>query len=65
MSMMVHHAPQSRPSRLPWPLEELGADYRIRHVDILRRDGQGRADAIGARPTLKRAWTRDSPEGQA
>ncbi len=36
------HAPLSRSSRIIWLLEELGADYDIRYVDIRRWDGSGR-----------------------
>ena len=54
MSMIIHHAPQSRSTRLLWLLEELGADYRIHYVDILRREGQGRTDPANPHP-LKQA----------
>src|SRR5690606_37929330 len=30
------HAPQSRSGRIVWLLEEIGADYDIRYVDIFR-----------------------------
>ena len=44
------HAPQSRSSRIIWLLEELGAEYDIRYVDIRRRDGSGGPDANNPHP---------------
>lgn len=38
----LYHAPRSRSSRIIWLLEELGADYRIELVDIVRGDGTGK-----------------------
>ena len=37
----LYHAPRSRSSRIIWLLEELGADYKIELVPILRGDGSG------------------------
>ncbi|MBS0470702.1 MAG: glutathione S-transferase family protein [Proteobacteria bacterium] len=38
----LYHAPRSRSSRIIWLLEELGVDYKIELVDILRGDGTGK-----------------------
>ncbi len=38
----LYHAPRSRSSRIIWLLEELGADYKIELVDIVRGDGSGK-----------------------
>lgn len=37
----LYHAPRSRSSRIIWLLEELGADYKIELVPIVRGDGSG------------------------
>jgi glutathione S-transferase len=37
----LYHAPRSRSSRIIWLLEELGAEYKIELVPILRGDGSG------------------------
>jgi glutathione S-transferase len=37
----LYHAPRSRSSRMIWLLEELGADYKIELVPIMRGDGTG------------------------
>lgn len=50
MSIIVHHAPQSRSTRLLWLLEELGADYTINYVSIRRMDGSGGADPSNPHP---------------
>ena len=39
----LYHAPRSRSSRIIWLLEELGSDYKIELVPILRGDGTGAA----------------------
>ena len=39
----LYHAPRSRSSRIIWLLEELGAEYQIELVDIVRGDGSGQA----------------------
>lgn len=54
MSIIVHHAPQSRSTRLLWLLEELGADYSINYVDIRRQNGEGGNDPSNPHP-LKQA----------
>jgi len=37
----LYHAPRSRSSRIIWLLEELGAEYKIEIVPIVRGDGTG------------------------
>lgn len=37
----LYHAPRSRSSRIIWLLEELGCDYKIELVPIMRGDGSG------------------------
>ena len=37
----LYHAPRSRSSRIIWLLEELGAEYQIELVPIMRGDGSG------------------------
>ena len=44
------HAPRSRSSRILWLLEELGADYDVRYVDIRRGDGSGARDPSNPHP---------------
>ena len=44
------HAPLSRSSRIIWLLEELGAEYEIRYVDIRRWDGSGGPDENNPHP---------------
>jgi glutathione S-transferase len=51
--LTLFHAPQSRSSRILWLLEELGAEYRIRYVDIPRMDGSGAPDAENPHPDKK------------
>lgn len=41
----LYHAPRSRSSRIIWLLEELGCEYKIELVPILRGDGSGTAAA--------------------
>lgn len=48
--LTLHHAPQSRSSRIIWLLEELGADYQLVLTDIPRPDGSGGADAANPHP---------------
>lgn len=50
MSIIVHHAPQTRSTRLLWLLEELGADYSVHYVDIRRQDGSGAPDPTNPHP---------------
>ena len=51
--LTLFHAPQSRSSRIIWLLEELGADYEIRYVDIQRRDGSGGPDLANPHPARR------------
>ena len=51
--LTLYHSPRSRSSRMIWLLEELGADYRIRYVEISRMDGSGGADAANPHPDKK------------
>lgn len=51
--LTLFHSPQSRSSRMIWLLEELGADYTIRYVDIPRMDGSGRVDPENPHPDKK------------
>jgi glutathione S-transferase len=51
--LTLYHAPQSRSSRIIWLLEELGAPYELRLVDIPRMDGSGAADASNPHPDKK------------
>jgi glutathione S-transferase len=44
------HAPRSRSSRILWLLEELGAEYDVRYVDIRRGDGSGARDPKNPHP---------------
>ena len=39
----LYHAPRSRSSRIIWLLEELGCEYRIELVPIIRGDGTGQS----------------------
>ena len=52
--LTIHHAPKSRSSRMLWLLEELGAEYQINYIDILRMDGGGAVDPTNPHP-LKQA----------
>jgi glutathione S-transferase len=51
--LTLFHSPQSRSSRMIWLLEELGADYEIRYVDIPRMDGSGGPDPENPHPDKK------------
>lgn len=51
--LTLFHAPVSRSTRFIWLLEELGADYTIRYVDIHRRDDSGRVDPTNPHPDGK------------
>ena len=51
--LTLFHAPQSRSSRFIWLLEELGADYEIRYVEIPRLDGTGGPDPSNPHPDKK------------
>ena len=50
MTLTLHHAPQSRSTRVLWLLEELGADHLVNYVDISRRDGSGGPDPANPHP---------------
>ena len=51
--LTLHHAPQSRSSRILWLLEELGTDYELVITDIPRMDGSGAADPHNPHPDKK------------
>jgi glutathione S-transferase len=51
--LVLHHAPQSRSSRIVWLLEELGADYQLKITDIPRPDGKGASDPSNPHPDKK------------
>lgn len=51
--LTLYHAPLSRSSRIIWLLEELGAEYELRVVDIPRRDGSGAPDRSNPHPDKK------------
>ena len=51
--LTLHHAPQSRSSRILWLLEELGTDYDLVITDIPRMDGSGAADPRNPHPDKK------------
>ena len=51
--LTLHHAPQSRSSRILWMLEEVGAKYDLVITDIPRMDGSGAADPGNPHPDQK------------
>ncbi|KQW82590.1 glutathione S-transferase family protein [Brevundimonas sp. Root1279] len=52
--LTLFHAPWSRSSRIVWLLEEIGAPYEIRYVDIFRAQTQsGGRDAANPHPDGK------------
>jgi glutathione S-transferase len=51
--LTLHHAPQSRSSRILWLLEEVGATYRIALTNIPRPDGSGASDPKNPHPDKK------------
>jgi glutathione S-transferase len=51
--LTLHHAPQSRSSRIVWLLEELGAPYQLKITDIPRMDGSGAPDPTNPHPDKK------------
>jgi glutathione S-transferase len=55
----LFHAPKSRSSRMIFLLEELGAPYEIKLVDIRRRDGSGTLDTTNPHPHGKVPAIRD------
>lgn len=48
--LTLHHASKSRSSRILWLLEELGAEYQVNYVEILRNDGTGSVDPTNPHP---------------
>ena len=48
--LTLFHAPKSRSTRMIWLLEELGAPYEVKVVDIARRDGVGAKDPANPHP---------------
>lgn len=44
------HAPMSRSTMTRWVLDELGADYQLREVSIMRRGGSGERDPNNPHP---------------
>ena len=48
--LTLYHAPRSRSSRIVWLLEELGAPYTLKNVNIRRADGSGAADPANPHP---------------
>ncbi len=46
----LYHAPRTRSSRFVFLLEELGAPYEIKTVNILRGDGSGARDSANPHP---------------
>ena len=51
--LTFYHAPHSRSGRIMWLLEEIGADYGTRYVDIVYGDGSGRRDPDNVHPDGK------------
>jgi glutathione S-transferase len=51
--LTLHHAPQSRSSRILWLLEEVGATYQIALTNIPRPDGSGAPDPKNPHPDKK------------
>jgi glutathione S-transferase len=48
--LTLFHAPRSRSTRMIWLLEELGAPFEIRKVDIARQAGVGARDPANPHP---------------
>jgi glutathione S-transferase len=48
--LTLYHAPRSRSLRVLWLLEELGAPYDLRIVNIRRADGSGATDPANPHP---------------
>lgn len=51
--LSLYHSPMSRSSRFVWLLEELGADYELRYVEVSRPDGSGGVDPANPHPDGK------------
>jgi glutathione S-transferase len=56
MSIVLYHHPFSRASNVVWMLEEVGAPYEIRHVDIMKGEQKGpellKLNPMGKLPVL-------------
>lgn len=52
MSIVLHHHPFSRAANVVWMLEEVGAPYELRWVDIMK-GGQKSADFVAINPMGK------------
>ncbi len=50
MTLTLFHTPRSRSTNFIWLLEELGAAYDLKLVNIRRGDGSGAADAANPHP---------------
>jgi len=61
--LTLHHAPQSRSTRVLWLLEELGVPYGINYITIQRMDGSGGFDPSNPHP-LKQAPALTTADGQ-
>ena len=48
--LTLYHVPKSRSNSIVWLLEELGAPYQMRVVDIRRADGTGARDPVNPHP---------------
>lgn len=48
--LTLYHAPRSRSFRMLWLLEELGAPYTLKTVNIRRGDGSGATDPANPHP---------------
>ncbi len=48
--LTLYHAPRSRSLRILWLLEELGAPYELKIVNIRRADGSGASDPANPHP---------------
>ncbi len=48
--LTLYHAPRSRSLRVLWLLEELGAPYTLKVVNIRRADGSGASDPANPHP---------------
>jgi glutathione S-transferase len=51
--LTLFHAPRSRSFRMLWLLEELGAPYELKIVNIRRADGSGAVDPANPHPHAK------------